>query len=148
MSVSDADRRQDRERTLLRTLAAVGDRYVIEVAVEPTDAGFENALPTTWRELLDDGLINDKFSTLGGSALRLTAVGWLRAMLVSGTVDTPECSDRRSRLAAALKAVVKGRASQYDGLTTEHEIAAADLPRYASDKLEGPSSERSRARCR
>lgn len=69
-------------------LAVVGDRYVIEVAVEPTDAGFENALPTTWRELLDDGL------------------------------------------------------------TTDHETATTDLPRYASDELEGPFSERSKTRCR
>src|SRR5437879_699362 len=55
--------------------------------------------------------------------------GWLRAMLLSGTVDTPECRDRCTRLAQAMKAVVKGRDSHYDGLTTENEIAAvANLP--------------------
>lgn len=129
MSVSDADRRQDRERTLCAMLAVLGDRYLVEVAVEPSDTGFEDVLTTTWRELLDDGLIDDKFSTLGGAAFRLTAAGWLRAMLLSGTVDTPECRDRCARLARALKAVVKGRPSHYDGLTTEHAVAAAaDLP--------------------
>jgi hypothetical protein len=129
MSVSDADRRQDRERTLRGMLAAVGDRYLVEVAVEPTDAGFENALPTTWRELLDDGLIDDKFSSMGSPAFRLTAAGWLRAMLVSGNADTAECRERSTRLARALKSFVKGRGSHYDELTTEHEVAAAaDLP--------------------
>ena len=84
-----------------------------------------HVLPTTWRELLDDGLIDDKFSTMGSPAFRLTAAGWLRAMLLSGTADTPECRDRCTRLAQALKSVVRGRNSHYDGLTTEHEIAAA-----------------------
>jgi hypothetical protein len=114
---------------LRRLLTAVGDRYVIEMAIEPTDNGFEDVLSTTWRELLDDGLIDDKFSAMGRPAFRLTAAGWLRAMLLSGTVDTPDCRDRCIRLARALKSVVKGRESHYDGLTTEDAVAAAaDLP--------------------
>lgn len=90
MSVSNADRRQDKQRTLCRMLAAVGDRYLIEVAVEPTDKEFEDVFSTTWRELLDDGLVDDEFSSFGSPAFRLTAAGWLRAMLVSGTADTAE----------------------------------------------------------
>jgi len=129
MSVSDADRRQDKQRTLCRMLALVGDRYLIEVAVNPADKGFEDVLKTTWRELLDDGLVDDEFSSFGNPAFRLTAAGWLRAMLVSGTADTAECRERCTRLARALKSIVKGRGSHYDELTTEHEVgAAADLP--------------------
>lgn len=129
MSVSDADRRQDKQRTLCQMLAAVGDRYLIEVAVAPADKEFEDVFSTTWRELLDDGLVDDEFSSFGSPAFRLTAAGWLRAMLVSGTADTPECRDRCTRLARALKSIVKGRGSHYDELTTEHEVAAAaDLP--------------------
>jgi hypothetical protein len=129
MSVSDSDRRQDKERTLCRMLALVGDEYFVQVSVRPSAKEFEDALPTTWRELLDDGLIDDKFSTMGSPAFRLTAGGWLRAMLLSGTVDTTDCRERCVRLAQALKSVVKGRHSHYDGLTTEHEIAAAaNLP--------------------
>jgi len=129
MSISDAERRHDKERTLCRMLALVGDEYFIQVSVQPSTKEFEGALPTTWRELLDDGLIDDKFSTMGGPAFRLTAAGWLRAMLLSGTVDRTDCRERCARLAQALKSVVKGRNSHYDGLTTEHEIAAAaNLP--------------------
>jgi hypothetical protein len=63
MSVSDADRRHDKQRTLCQILAAVGDRYLIEVAVAPADKEFEDVLSTTWRELLDDGLVDDEFSS-------------------------------------------------------------------------------------
>jgi hypothetical protein len=110
-------------------LAVLGDRCFVEVAVEPSDPGFDNALTTTWRELLDDGLIDDEFSTHGGPAFRLTPAGWLRALLISGTADTPECRDRCARLARALKSVIKGRASHYDEFTSEDEIAeVANLP--------------------
>lgn len=129
MSVSDVDRREDKQRTLCRMFALVGDKYLIEVLVTPSAKEFEDVLPTTWRELLDDGLIDDKCSSFGSPAFRLTAAGWLRAMLVSGTADTPDCRDRCTRLARALKSVVKGRNSHYDGLTTEDAIAAAaELP--------------------
>jgi hypothetical protein len=129
MSVSDAERRQDQKRTLCRMLDLVADHCFIQVAAEPTDKGFEDVLPTTWRELLDDGLIDDEFSSFGNPAYRLTAAGWLRALLLSGTADTPDCRERCTRLARALKSVVKGRDSHYDGLTTEDEVAvAADLP--------------------
>jgi len=110
-------------------LALVGDEYFIQVVVKPSTKEFEDVLATTWRELLDDALIDDKRSSFGSPAFRLTAAGWLRAMLLSGTADTPDCRDRCTRLARALKSVVKGRNSHYDGLTTEDAIAAeADLP--------------------
>ena len=57
MSVSDADRRQDKQRTLCRLVALVGDDYFIQAAVKPATKEFEDVLPTTWRELLDDGLM-------------------------------------------------------------------------------------------
>jgi hypothetical protein len=129
MSVSDADRRQDKQRTLCLMLALLGDRSVSEVAAEPSDDAFEGVLYTTWRELLDDGLIDDKLSAFGKPAFRLTSAGWLRAMLVSGAVDSADCRDRCVRLARALKAIVKGRNTHHDGLTSEQEIAtAAKLP--------------------
>jgi hypothetical protein len=129
MSISDADRRQDRERTLRGMLDLLGDRYLVEFAVEPSDIGFEDVLTTTWRELLDDGLIDDEFSTFGSPAFRLTPAGWLRATLINGTADTPECRERCARLARALKSVIKGRGSHHDELTSEEEVAAAaNLP--------------------
>jgi hypothetical protein len=44
MSVSDADRRQDKERTLCRMLALVGDEYFVQVSVRPSAKEFEDTL--------------------------------------------------------------------------------------------------------
>src|SRR5688500_14914769 len=93
MTVSDTDRRDDKRQTLCLMLALAGDGYLTQAVVKPTAKEFDNVLPTTWRELLDDGLIDDKFSSMQSPAFRLTSAGWLRAMLVSGTADTPECRD-------------------------------------------------------
>lgn len=125
MSVSDSDRRHDKERVLCEMLAAVGDKYLFEVAVSPKDVNFASTLQTTWRELMDDGLIDDKYSAMGNPRFRLTPSGWLRAMCLTKTVDTEQCRDRCAELARALKAVVKGRDSHHDGLTSENAIASA-----------------------
>jgi hypothetical protein len=105
-------------------LQVVGDGYLFAEAVEPESDGFRQVLQTTWRELLDDGLIDDTFSAIGHPRFRLTPAGWLRAMLLSDTVDTLECRDRCTRLARALKEVVKGRDSHFDEFTSDREIAA------------------------
>jgi hypothetical protein len=110
-------------------LEDLGDRYVFEYGVEPTDAGFDNVFQTTWRELLDDGLIDDKMSSFGHPAFRLTPAGWLRAMTVSGAVDSGDVRARCTRLARTLKSVVKGRQSHYDEFVSVDSIAAdAQIP--------------------
>jgi hypothetical protein len=65
MSISDAQRREDKLLALCRMLAIVGDRYLIEVAVDPADKEFETLLSTTWRELLDDGLVTTSSARSG-----------------------------------------------------------------------------------
>jgi hypothetical protein len=129
MSVSDVERRQDKHRTLCLIREQLGDRYVWQYGVEPTDPGFTDVLPTTWRELLDDGLIDDKLSSMNRSVFRLTTYGWLRALTLSNEVDSPESRERCTRLARALKAVVKGRSSHYDAFISIAALASnAELP--------------------
>jgi hypothetical protein len=41
LSVSDADRRQDKEQTLCGMLALVGDQYFVHVSVRPSAKEFE-----------------------------------------------------------------------------------------------------------
>jgi len=130
MSISDDQRREDKRRTLCLILQQLGDRHVFEFGVEPTDSGFTGVLQTTWRELLDDGLVDDKMSSMGHPAFRLTPAGWLRAMTISGAVDLPDVRDRCTRLAKSLKAVVKGRHSHYDEFASIDSVAAsAQIPR-------------------
>ena len=61
---------------------------------------------------------------MGEARYRLTYHGWLRALIVSGDVDTPLVRDRCAGLARALKRVVKGRKSHYDEFASVSGIAA------------------------
>jgi hypothetical protein len=129
MSIPDDQRRQDKHRTLCRMLEALDDRAVFQLGIEPTDPGFGDVLQTTWRELLDDGLIDDGRSSFDGPVFRLTSAGWVRAMTISGAVDTPDLRDRCTRLARTLKAIVKGRTSHYDEFVSVDDAATrAGLP--------------------
>jgi hypothetical protein len=129
MSVSDNQRREDKRRTLLLMLQELGDHHISHGVFSPTATAFADVLQTTWRELLDDGLIEDKMSSMGHPAIRLTPARWLRAMTISGNVDLPEIRGRCTRLAQTLKAVVKGRKSHYDAFIGIDEVAErASIP--------------------
>jgi hypothetical protein len=129
MSVSDDARREDKKRTLVTMFREVGDNRAWQVHFEAGEPSVVQTLQTTWRELLDERLIDDKPSSMGQVRYRLTYYGWLRALIVSGEVDTPEVRERCARLAQALKRVVKGRKSHYDEFTSVNAIAAdANVP--------------------
>ncbi|MBA3231776.1 MAG: hypothetical protein H0T05_03055 [Acidobacteria bacterium] len=129
MSVSDAARREDQKRTLITMFRTVGDHRAWQVYFHAGEPEIAETLQTTWRELIDQGLVTDKQSVMGRARYSLTYAGWLRAFIISGDIDTPEVRDRCSRLAKALKSVVKGRQSHYDEFATASGIAAdADLP--------------------
>lgn len=129
MSVSDVQRREDKRRTLCLIREQLGDRFVWQHGVEPSDPGFTDVLQTTWRELLDDGLVDDKLCSMSRSVFRLTSYGWLRAVMLSGEIDSIETRERSANLARALKAIVKGRPSHYDGFVSVERLATnAELP--------------------
>jgi hypothetical protein len=124
MSVSDEVRREDKRRTLCLMVEHVGDHSVRHVAFEPTEAGFTEVLQTTWRELIDQGLLDDKMSAFGHPRFRLTSRGWLRGLAFSGALDEAAFRKRCTQLARALKAVVKGRQSHYDEFVGVNALAA------------------------
>ena len=129
MSISDAARREDKKRTLLTMFREVGDGRAWEVHFDAGEPVVVETLQTTWRELLDERLIDDKPSSMNHPQYRLTYYGWLRALIVSGDVDAPEVRERCVRLAKALKRVVKGRESHYDEFASVDAIATdAGLP--------------------
>ena len=129
MSKSDEARRENKRAALCLMAERVGDAPLWDYRVAESDQSFAHVFPTTWRELLDEGLIDDKMSTLGCAYFRLTPHGWIRALTVSNAVDALDFRERCTRLARALKAVVKGRQSHYDEFTSVDVIAtSADLP--------------------
>jgi hypothetical protein len=124
MSHSDEARRSDKRRTLIAMLREIGDHRVTHVHFTGTDPEVKDTFQTTWRELLDDGLIDDSNSVMGQARYRITAAGWLRALMWSGDVDGSAVRERCTRLAQALKRVVKGRKSHYDEFADVGTIAA------------------------
>jgi len=129
MSLSDATRREDKKRTLINMLREVADHQVWQAYFSAEHAEVAETLQTTWRELLDERLVTDKPSVMGQARYSLTHAGWLRAVIISGDVDTSAIRDRCSRLAKALKRAVKGRKSHYDEFVSVDAVASdQDLP--------------------
>jgi len=126
MSVSDTVRISDKKAALATMLQHVGDHDVRTVSFSSADEEVKDVLPTTWRELLDDHLIDDKYSAMGLARFRLTPAGWLRALASDPSIiDSDALRDRCRQLARALKAVVKGRDEHYDLFVHIQEIASA-----------------------
>jgi hypothetical protein len=125
MSKSDDERREDKRRTLMLMLSELGDQHIWQGRAVPSQPPFSDVLQTTWRELMDDGLIEDKLSTMGQSVFRLTPHGWIRAVTISGQVDASAMRESCTKLVRALKAVVKGRGSHYDEFTSVDAIASS-----------------------
>jgi hypothetical protein len=124
MSISEAERREDKRRTLGLMLGQLGDLAVYQLGVEPTDPGFTDVLPTTWRELLDDVLIDDDRTTFNRPVYRLTRHGWLEALSLSGKLKSDATRERCTRLVQALKDIVKGRNSAFDEYVAIEAVAS------------------------
>lgn len=126
MSVSDTVRISNKKTTLAVMLQHVGDHDVRMVTFSGADEEVKDVLATTWRELLDDNLIDDKHSVMGQARFRLTPAGWLRALASDPSIiDSDAFRDRCRQLVRALKAVVKGRDGHYDEFVHIRKIASA-----------------------
>jgi hypothetical protein len=126
MSISDAARIVDKRETLAIMLQHVGDHDVRTVTFSTNDDEVKGVLPTTWRELLDDNLIDDEFSAIGLARFRLTSAGWLRAVASDpAVIDSDAFRERCRQLVKALKSVVKGRDEHYDRYMHVDEVAAS-----------------------
>lgn len=124
VSMSGSERSANKKMALTTLVELLGDRRLSSVAFPPEHPRLKDVVPTTWRELLDDGLIDDSWRTHDGTAYRLTPAGWLRGLAVSGAVQSASTRSRCQKLATALKRVVKGRSSPYDKRTSLDGTAA------------------------
>src|ERR1017187_2890385 len=103
---------------------------------------YRNVLPTTWKELLDRGLI----TSFSHNRYQLTTIGWRKGVQLLELDKEPAFRGKLSRLAATLKDQVKGRheeayldifhAAQFSGLP--EDLGPIGIPRRGV--CQGPSS--------
>jgi hypothetical protein len=79
MPLSPAERDADAIKTLIALVREFGERQVVVTRFNRFTSGFDQVLPTTWRELSDAGMIEDTHEK-PGPVYRLTALGWLKGL--------------------------------------------------------------------
>jgi hypothetical protein len=120
MPIDPKRRASDRARALILMLEKQGDEQ--RIAVRPSDTDFEALAPTTWRELVDEGLIEDR-GEKPGPTFRLTPYGWLAGHKLSGALNRQDIRDRAVAIRRALKARVKGRREHHGARVAVREFA-------------------------
>ena len=128
MPINYERRQSDLTQALRLMVEAQGDEPLNGMTFSPSDTRFQALIPTTWRELLDDGLIEDRGEKPGPS-FRLTARGWLAGLQLTGALERQDIRDWAIGMRRALKARVQGRLEHYDARVDVREFAREiDLP--------------------
>jgi hypothetical protein len=73
-----------------------------------TEEMYKDIYPTTWREMLNRGWLED-MSTFQTTKYRFTSYGWLAAVCFLDLPNKPEFRNRMGLLAATLKGFLNGR---------------------------------------
>lgn len=122
MTVSISQRRNEMAQILTRFAERLRDNYHFAEMIGPQDEGFTEFNTTSWRELQDEGYLKPQH-TFGSAQYSLTAGGWLKALKLSGELESPNVRSRGIALARALKTLVKGRDVHFDQIADERELA-------------------------
>ena|ERR1017187_48970 len=125
MTISQNDRMEDLKDALKRMAEDVGEQAVWRVDIGVESERYQHVKNTTWKELLDRGLV--KWHCPG--YYQLTVAGWRAGVQLLGWDKGPELNGKLSKLSALLKDKVKGRheeayidlyhAAQQSGLTED-----------------------------
>jgi hypothetical protein len=119
MTVS-TERRKDHVRaTLVRMVDAVADSHRLDHGFRPDDPRFDSVLPTTWRDMLDAELIENR----SRHDFVLTPFGWITGLRLRGWLAGDECRARARKIVQALKRRVKGRHGIHDELVDVRTLA-------------------------
>jgi len=105
MTISRNDRIADLADALKRMTEDVGEQAVWRVDISTESERYNHINNTTWKELLDRGLV--KWFCPG--FCQLTTAGWRKGVQLLGWDRGPMLQGKLSKLAATLKDQVKGR---------------------------------------
>jgi hypothetical protein len=123
MPIDPKRRVSDLTQALTLMLDAQGDNPLNGIRFSPSESRFAGLAPTTWRELVDADLIEDR-GEKPGPTFRLTPHGWLTALQLSGGLDRQDIRDRAITMRRALKAKVKGRREHYGSHVDVRDFAS------------------------
>ncbi|MGH9408281.1 MAG: hypothetical protein ACRD1V_02370 [Vicinamibacterales bacterium] len=121
MPIDPTRRTSDRERALILMVERQADEQRTSVA--PSDPAFAALIPTTWRELVDAALIEER-GEKPGPTYRLTPSGWLTGLQLSGAYSRQDVRERAITIRRALQARIKGRRDHHDALVDVREFAS------------------------
>jgi hypothetical protein len=119
MSLSKEARLQNREKAILLLMDELHGRCFMGVFIDERHDVDKRILPTTWKELKDQGFVRQTNSRW---SYTLSGRGWITGLKLLSQLDTDEMKAKVGTLCAVLKAKVKGRAD--DNYATVDEIAS------------------------
>ncbi len=89
-------------------MAELGDAALVKIFFDPARDPFVGIYKTTWRELIDQGWL-EELQLRGQTCYRLKGAGWIEGLWRAGEFKEEAMRERMSQLAAVLKGHVKGR---------------------------------------
>lgn len=108
MTLSREARLQEMRDTLRMVSEDVGDAAVWKIDIEAKSDRYKHVHETTWKHLLDQGLIKFRFF----DSYNLTAYGWRKGLEVRRLDKDRSFQAKLGRLSKVLKDEVKGRKAE------------------------------------
>ena len=143
MTVSSDAKRRNLDEALASFLEALGDELFRTFCISLSD--FPHVLLTTWMELTNQGWLEEV--SLNYEMYRLTPLGYVTALRVSGRSDDQQYRENLGRLCKVLKDSLKGRSDfslipfqelvAESGVSTEfaYNVLDADLIRHVLGRI-------------
>lgn len=122
-----SERRIGDQKTALKVMSAgVGDEALFQKYWDVTDPRFADLAPTTWAELTEKGLVEQR-RVQNYRAYHLTEAGWLTGLNLNGTLADAAFREKAVALVVFLKSQVKGRSAASDAIVHISHLPP-DLP--------------------
>jgi hypothetical protein len=126
VTLSEKSRSSNLDLAFRLTMQQLAEGALAQTFFDPDCAGLKAILPTTWKEMCDQGWF-EPLELYRRRHYRMTANGWIEALWRTNAAEQPALRERLGHLGAVLKGHVKGRhADVIVELTTL--VRESDLP--------------------